>query len=39
MPERLDICLLCGDIAEAVERILRYTSDMTYGEFFADTRT
>ncbi|KDE55976.1 DUF86 domain-containing protein [Methanoculleus sp. YWC-01] len=39
MPERSDIRLLCGDIAEAVERILRYTSDMTYDEFLADTRT
>jgi len=28
MPERSDIRLLCGDIAEAVERILQYTSDM-----------
>ncbi len=39
MPERSDIRLLCGDITEAVERILRYISNMTYDEFLADTRT
>lgn len=39
MPERSDIRLLCGDITEAVGRILQYTSDMTYGEFVADIRT
>jgi hypothetical protein len=39
MRERSDIRLLCGDITEAVGRILQYTSDMTYSEFSADTRT
>lgn len=39
MPERSDIRLLCSDITEAIERILRYTSDTTYDEFLADTRT
>jgi uncharacterized protein with HEPN domain len=39
MPERSDIRLLCSDITEAIERILRYTSDMTYDEFLADTKT
>ncbi|KAF5088596.1 hypothetical protein DSECCO2_37280 [anaerobic digester metagenome] len=39
MPERSEIRLLCSDITEAVERILRYTTGMTYGEFLADTKT
>jgi uncharacterized protein with HEPN domain len=39
MPERSDIRLLCSDITEAIERILRYTSDITYDEFLTDTRT
>ncbi|MCM2465449.1 HepT-like ribonuclease domain-containing protein [Methanoculleus oceani] len=39
MPERSEIRPLCGDITEAVERILLYTSEMTYDEFIADIRT
>ncbi len=39
MPERSDTRLLCADIAEAVERILSYTSEMTYSEFISDIRT
>ncbi|MBP7410669.1 MAG: DUF86 domain-containing protein [Methanoculleus sp.] len=39
MPERSKIHLLCGDIAEAIERILSYTSEMTYSEFISDIRT
>ena len=39
MPERSNTHLLCADIAEAVERILSYTSEMTYDEFTGDIRT
>ena len=39
MSERSEIRLFCSDIDEAVERILQYTSEMTYGEFIDDTRT
>jgi len=36
MPERSDIHLLCADISDAVERILLYTSEMTYRKFILD---
>jgi len=39
MPERSDIHLLCADISDAVERILLYTSEMTYREFILDVKT
>jgi len=38
MPERSDIRLLCADISGAVERILLYTSEMTYREFIHDIK-
>jgi uncharacterized protein with HEPN domain len=36
MHERSDIRLLCSDITEAIERIIRYTDN---DEFLADTKT
>ena len=39
MSERSEIRLFCSDIDEAVERILQYTTETTYGEFIDDTRT